>query len=443
HSVPEEQIDVVYDLRWVDESGALHHEQHIFDTLFALIEGAQRYILVDMFLFNSYGGRDSEVHRQLSTELTELLVAKKKASPGIAIDFITDPINTVYGGSVSKEIEQLEEAGVNVIVTRLDDLHDSNFLYSVFWRTFLQWFGNSEEGGWLMHPFSPQAEKITLRSYLRLLNFKANHRKIAIVDSGDEMATMVSSANPHGGSSLHSNIALVVRGPIWISVYEAETAVAKMSGGRLSDFSVPPVRPSRPGSAGVRILTENQIKDVLLERIESASSGDAIRIAQFYLADRDILDGLAAASGEGVDIKLLLDPNKDAFGYEKIGIPNRQAGHELVRRSNQRIELRWYDTHGEQFHTKLFMHESGGTMNVILGSANLTRRNLDNFNLELDVELTIDAASDTARAFIDYFERIWTNKGGRYTLSKESFEDDSQLKRVLYRIQEWFGLSTF
>ncbi|RZW16852.1 MAG: phospholipase [Desulfobulbaceae bacterium] len=330
-----------------------------------------------------------------------------------------------------------------MIITRLEDLHDSNFFYSVFWRTFLQWFGNSEEGGWLVHPFSPQAEKVTLRSYLRLLNFKANHRKIAIVDSGDEMATMVSSANPHGGSSLHSNIALVVRGPIWISVYEAETAVAKMSGGRLSDFSVPPVRPSRPGSAGVRILTENQIKDVLLERIEAASSGDAIRSAQFYLADRDSLDGLAAASGEGVDIKLLLDPNKDAFGYEKIGIPNRQAGHELVRRSNQRIELRWYDTHGEQFHTKLFMHESGGTMNVILGSANLTRRNLDNFNLELDVELTIDAASDTARAFIDYFERIWTNKGGRYTLSKESFEDDSQLKRVLYRIQERFGLSTF
>ena len=443
YSLPEEYVDVVYDLRWVDSSGTLHHEQRIFDTLFRLIEGAERYILVDMFLFNSYGGKDSKVHRQLSTELVELLVKKKKTVPGIAIDFITDPINTVYGGSASREIQQLEQAGVNVIITRLEDLRDSNFFYSAFWRMFVQWFGNSEAGGWLVHPFSPEADKVTLRSYLRLLNFKANHRKIAVVDSGNEMATMVSSANPHGGSSLHSNIALVVRGPIWISVYETEAAIAEMSGGRLSDFSVPPVHPSPQGSAGVRILTELQIKIALLGSIEAASSGDVIRIAQFYLGDRDIIDALIDAAGQGVEVQLVLDPNKDAFGYEKNGIPNRQAGHELVRRSAQAIELRWYDTHGEQFHTKLFMHESGGTMRVILGSANLTRRNLDNFNLELDIELTLDAQSETALALVNYFKRIWNNNEGLFTLNKEAFADDSRLKRVLYRIQERFGLSTF
>ena len=67
-------IEFLNDLSWVDEKGHTHHEQEIFDTLFALIEGAERYILVDMFLFNSYGGKDAIFYKDLSTRLTELLV---------------------------------------------------------------------------------------------------------------------------------------------------------------------------------------------------------------------------------------------------------------------------------------------------------------------------------------------------------------------------------
>ena len=439
----EDGIDFVHDLRWVDEGGTLHHEQHIFDTLFALIENAQRYILIDMFLFNSYGGRASEFHRDLSSQLSTLLVEKKSAIPDIAIDVITDPINTVYGGSKSEEIEKLRQAGINVIITSLDDLRDSNVIYSSWWRTFVQWFGNSDHGGWLPHPFSDDQETVTLRSYLRLLNFKANHRKVVVVDAGDDMATIIGSANPHGGSSSHSNVALVVHGPIWRSVYETESAVAKMSGATLSEFSGPPVPQAPTASATVRILTEHQIKSAVLAGVETAINDDVIKIAQFYLADRDIINALVDAASRGVEIMLVLDPNKDAFGYRKNGIPNRQTGHELVRRSEQAIKLRWYDTHGEQFHTKLFVHESGGELKVILGSANLTRRNLDNFNLELDIELAIDAQSVTAMALKNYFERIWHNVGGRHTVDMEAYPDDSLIKRFLYRVQERFGLSTF
>jgi phosphatidylserine/phosphatidylglycerophosphate/cardiolipin synthase-like enzyme len=440
-------IDFLHDLSWVDEKGHTHHEQEIFDTLFALIEGAERYILVDMFLFNSYGGKDAIFYKDLSTRLTELLVHKKKTMPGIDIDFITDPINTVYGGSESSEIEQLKSVGVNVIITGLEGLRDSNFIYSSLWRTFLQWFGNSKEGGWLPHPFSPGDDKVTLRSYLRLLNFKANHRKIVVVDSGDDMATMVASANPHGGSSAHSNVALVVRGPLWRSVYQTEAAVAALSGSTLSGVSRPIAGPQRlnsPAASGrVRILTEQQIKNGLLTCIDSAVPADSLKIAQFYLADRDIVEALIDAAAKGVEVKIVLDPNKDAFGYEKNGIPNRQTGYELIRRSAQKIQLRWYDTHGEQFHSKLFVLQSGGKMTVILGSANLTRRNLDNFNLELDIQLVIDTDTEIARSIVDYFNRIWVNENGIYTLEKEAYEDDSFGKRALYRIQERFGLSTF
>ena len=442
-ALPEQHIEFVHDLRWVDADGTIHHEQRIFDSLFELIEGAERYILIDMFLFNSYGGRVNDFHRNLSSELTSLLVQKKKKNPDITIDFITDPINTVYGGTASEEIARLRQAGVNVIITRLERLRDSNFIYSSIWRTFVQWFGNSSEGGWLPHPFTSEGDKVSMRSYLRLLNFKANHRKVAIVDTGEQMTTMVSSANPHGGSSAHSNVAVVVRGPIWRSAHEAEAAVAEMSGAALSDFNAPPGGASALAAAHARIITEHQIKQALLRHINSAAEGDVIKIAQFYLADRDLIDALVDAALQGVEIKVVLDPNKDAFGFEKNGIPNRQAGSELVRRSGGNIALRWYDTHGEQFHTKLFILESGDTITVLLGSANLTRRNLDNFNLELDVELSVDVRSATAVAIGDYFDRIWTNEYGLYTMDVEAYTDDSRIKRVIYRVQERFGLSTF
>ncbi len=441
--IPEGDIEFLYDLTWIDEQGEKHYEQQIFKTIFELIEKAERYILVDMFLFNSYGGKDDTFHRDLSSQLTELLVDKKNSEPEIHIDLITDPINTVYGGSVSPEIERLRGAGINVIVTELDGLRDSNFLYSSFWRTFLQWFGNSTRNGWLPHPFSTERGKVTLRSYLRLLNFKANHRKVVVVDSGEDMVTVVGSANPHGGSSAHSNVALLVRGPLWRSVYQTETAVAAISGDSLQQVEEPESNKEISGEISVRILTEQQIKKALLEQINRSESTDSIKIAQFYLADRELIDALADAAERGTLVRVILDPNKDAFGYEKNGIPNRQAGYEMTRRSAQKIQLRWYDTHGEQFHTKLFILESGGQMVVLLGSANLTRRNLDNYNLELDVMLVLDEHSATALSIKDYYNRIWNNESGIYTVGIEAYDDGSLLKKMLYRAQEAYGLSTF
>ncbi len=52
-------------------------------------------------------------------------------------------------------------------------------------------------------------------------------------------------------------------------------------------------------------------------------------------------------------MRVLLDPNKDAFGFEKSGLPNRQVASELIAASDGAIKLRWYRTHGEQFHAKL------------------------------------------------------------------------------------------
>ncbi|MBN1627038.1 MAG: phospholipase [Deltaproteobacteria bacterium] len=430
----------LYDLAY-EKDGERIHEQHVFDRIFAHIRDAERYILIDMFLFNSYLGNAGSSYRNLSHELTAHLMDAKKRSPEIRIDVITDPINIVYGGDHSPEMEMLKACGINVITTDLKPLRDSNPVYSAFWRTFIHWFGNSP-GGLFPHPFSATGPDVSLRTYLNLINFKANHRKIFMADSADSYVSVITSANPHDASSAHSNVALEIRGNIASDLYETEKGLASFSGAQLSVVNFDEI-PVSDEVLRVQALTEEAIHWAAMDEINSASSGDSISMAMFYLSERNIINALKSAAARGVKIRLVLDPNKDAFGYEKTGIPNRPVAGELVNETRGMIQVRWYKTMGEQFHSKMILIERSGESTIILGSANLTRRNLRNYNLELDVMLK---GKNNARIFSDirqYFDRIWTNPDGIYTTGYDAYKDDSVMKKVIYNIQERTGLSSF
>ncbi len=77
------------------------------------------------------------------------------------------------------------------------------------------------------------------------------------------------------------------------------------------------------------------------------------------------------------------------------------------------------------------------------GSANLTRRNLDDYNLEADVKIKAPLDSKLAANLGRYFERVWTNTAGDYTVDYGVYEDQSWLKRLVYRVQEWSGFSSY
>jgi phosphatidylserine/phosphatidylglycerophosphate/cardiolipin synthase-like enzyme len=191
-------------------------------------------------------------------------------------------------------------------------------------------------------------------------------------------------------------------------------------------------------------LTESKIKEALLQAIEGTRIGEEIFLAIFYFSDRDLIHALLKADQRGVNIRLIMDPNKDAFGYEKIGIPNRQVARELRKKSDARIKIRWYDTRGEQFHTKLaYIAHHNGPSRVILGSANFTRRNLDDYNLESDVQVIAPGSSIFVQDAKTYLERIWNNLDASYSLDYAAYADDSILKYLIYRFQEWSGLSSF
>lgn len=434
---------LLIDHTWHDENGNAHLEHEIFDEVLRLIGQAQRLIVVDMFLFNASGG--GKTLRPLSQQLTEALVRRRHDQPDLAILVITDPFNTQYGGVRAPELEQLRAADIAVIETPLRPLRDSNPLWSTLWRVCCQWFGNRADGGWLPTPISD--DRVPLRSYLALLNFKANHRKVLVVDEGSGWRGLVSSGNPHDGSSRHSNIALSFAGPAALDLLDSERAVARLAGHEL-----PPI-PALPGGGiaeghGVtrgQIVTEGKIRDAALAMIAGAAGGDRLDIAMFYLSHRGIVDALIEARQREVLVRVLLDPNRDAFGMEKDGVPNRPMARDLHRAG---ISVRWSNTHGEQFHTKAMMRRArDGSWQLLLGSANFTRRNLDDYNLETNIRLTAHQDTAISVRFNDYFERAWqggkTSAAAPLSLDYDAWRDDSWLKYWRYRAMEATGLSTF
>ncbi len=447
HLIPAGDVAFLKDLTYRSPEGRKVHEQEIFDALFAAIDGAEETILLDMFLFNSYGSESIPPLRPLAAELASRLITRKERRPTIEIDFVTDPINVVYGGAPSARITALRASGINVILTDLNQLRDGNPAYSAVWRTFIGWFGNDDGGGPVPHPFSRDAPAVTLRSYFRMLNFKANHRKVSLSESGGNLTSIISSANPHDGSSAHSNIALQITGAIGRDIFFTEGAVARFSGGEIGPG--PKSRgitadTSGDGTAAVVLLTESRIEEAILETIGECGEGDDLWLAMFYLADRHVVEALLEAAERGARLRLILDPNRDAFGYEKNGIPNRPVAHELVKKSGGAVAVRWYDTQGEQYHSKMvYAERADGRATVILGSANLTRRNLDSYNLELDVMVSAGADRPPMKDIRDYLERIWDNRDGLYTVAYEAYADDSRIRTMIYRFQEFTGLCSF
>jgi phosphatidylserine/phosphatidylglycerophosphate/cardiolipin synthase-like enzyme len=471
-AIEPDEVRFIADVTTADGSGRPVVSQAIFDEALALVRSAREFVVLDFFLFNAHRGAQTgsgpvASPRALSRELTDTLIERKRADPGLQVLVITDPINDVYGASPAPHFARLRAEGIDVVRTDLGELRDPNPAWSSFWRLALGWWLDVVDARWLPHPFEPPGEAATPGAWARLVNFKANHRKVLLADDGrGGLAGLVSSANPHDASGAHSNVAMKLSGAVLEPLLASELAIAAFSGWdgalrRSGGVSSPMVRASLRGQrdeavslpdladgrvVAARVLTEGAIREAIVERLEAAVRGDSVSVAMFYLAERDVVQALLAASGRGVEVRLILDPNKDAFGRTKSGIPNRQVAGELVARSDGAIKVRWYRTHGEQFHTKMVAIRGTDRLWLTAGSANLTRRNVRDYNLEANV--AIEAGTDTAIAaqVFEYFDTLWSNRaplGIEYTADFDAYADPSQLRYWQYRVMEATGLSSF
>jgi hypothetical protein len=220
--VADKNLRLLIDTTTADAYGQPIVRQQIFDDMLRIVHGARDFIVVDMFLFN---GRHEVLEenasarplpnntelRPLARELREALLAARRANPTLRVLVIADPVNDGYGAAPSADLELLRRAGIDVVITDLDRLRDSNPAYSAIWRLTLRWWHDG--------------------AVPRLLNFKANHRKVLLADDGaGNLTGIVGSMNPHDASALHSNMALAVRGTALRPLLASELDIARMSG---------------------------------------------------------------------------------------------------------------------------------------------------------------------------------------------------------------------
>lgn len=454
--VPEGSLHFLADVTAQGADGQMQRHRQIHAATLQLVREARDFLVLDYFLFNGQGGPAGALDYEagglapVSGELISALRALKQAQPTMPVLVLTDPINDYYRGTAQPDLVALQQIGIDVVVTRLDGLRDSNPAYSAAWRMLFGWWLPTAGEGALPNVLDAEGPKLPLGALLRLPNFKANHRKVAITGDGSgSLAGIVASANPHDASSAHSNVALRLAGEALRPLLASELALARSSGwqGQVpgtrvgQDIEAPTTNPAQPRAA---TLTEGAIRTALIRQFSDARAGDAIDVAQFYLAERAVIRALVAAARRGVAVRVLLDPNRDAFGFEKSGVPNRPVGRELQRRSRGAIALRWYRTHGEQFHAKLAAVRRGDMLWFTAGSANFTRRNIGDFNLEANIAVRAPAASAVATQVTGWFESLWNNaQGVAYSDDADVWREDSRLRYWQYRLMEATGLSTF
>ncbi len=430
YRVESNQVQFLRDMTFMQDSTRIV-DQQIYPKVYDLIDSAEQFLVLDIFLFIETSIDTNPEWIPTTTLLTNKLVQKKKNNPDMPIYFITDEFNIFYYSHKNKHLEQMKEAGIEVIMTNMVKLRDSHQPYSLFWRLIPRWFGNPNYQGWLPNPFTEPKEDIAIRSYLKLLNFKANHRKIIL----SEKEAIITSANPHSASSLHSNIGFRMEGEILQDILFSEKAIAKLSGSSIDiEFSPQPTT----GPIKIQYITEQKIQKSLLSNIEQLDASDSLDIGVFYISDRKIVKALKKARERQAGIRILLDANKDAFGKEKNGIPNRQVAWELHKAG---IPIRWANTHGEQFHTKMAIFTEPDSVVIIGGSANFTKRNLGNKNLEANIAIKAPRRESISQEVKQYFHSLWQHE--KYSLPFEAYKETSTLKYWLYRYQEFTGASTF
>jgi hypothetical protein len=426
------KVEFLADETWVDSSGNLQVKQEIFDSVFKMIDQADRFVLIDLFLMNNFGYRPASGMREMSTELADKLIAKRKNQPRVKIVFITDPVNSVYGSIANPLFSKMQDAGIEVVWTDLDQLRDSNPGFSILWRMLVKPFG---VGPGRMVPNPLGEGRISMRSFLKMLNFKANHRKVIITDK----ALLVTSANPHSASSAHWNVALRIDGAGIEEACLAESAVLKLSNAK-------PFKPAKikevQGPYRLELLTEIKIKKKVLALLNGAEKGAKVDLCMFYLSEAEVIAALIDAQKRGVALRVILDPSKDAFGRTKNGVPNRQSAVKLVAAG---IPVRWANTHGEQCHAKvLYVEQKKERATLLLGSGNYTTRNLDDYNLECDVALETKRSDPNMKKFRTVFNRWWFNQDGHsYTVEYSVYEDRGLGHQFLSWFMEKTGMGTF
>lgn len=490
-----ENAEFHYDLTYLDKDGNIQYDRNLWDATYKVIDNAKDYLIVEMFLFNDLYNKDKEHFPEFAKEYTERLVKKQKENPNLKVYILADENNNFYGAFEHPFITSMKNAGINVIIVDIFKLKDTFPWYSPFWRTFIKPMGNPQNKGWITNFYGDMWPKLTIRNLLRALNVKAVHKKVFL----NEKEVVVSSANIHDPSYFHENIAIYTDGPIVKDVLHNLQLVAKFSDSEINvdgsdrrmenimnsgsndktetdektlnsenqkennvkqinnkeneqnvkeKTSINSEKNSITDTEGhtykIQYLTEGAIGKHLDEDIDSLKVGDELLMGMYFLADKGVIDRLIRAANRGVKIRIIFDRSRDAFGMSTNGLPNKPVSKKLKKKTKGKIEIKWYFTNNEQYHTKItLMKKTDGNVIINAGSANLIKKNIRGYIMDANFRILTTQDSKISKDIYEYFDRLWENKDGLFTLNFDDEPTTGGFSDFMYKILDATQLGSF
>ena len=490
-----ENAEFHYDLTYLDKDGNIQYDRNLWDATFKVVDNAKDYLIIEMFLFNDLYNKDKEHFPEFAKEYTERLVKKQKENPNLKVYILADENNNFYGAFEHPFITSMKNAGINVIIVDIFKLKDTFPWYSPFWRTFIKPMGNPQNKGWITNFYGDMWPKLTIRNLLRALNVKADHKKVFL----NEKEVVVSSANIHDPSYFHENIAIYTDGPIVKDVLHNLQLVTKFSDSEINvdgsdrrmenimnsgsndktetdektlnsenqkennvkqinneeneqnvkeKTSINSEKNSITDTEGhtykIQYLTEGAIGKHLDEDIDSLKAGDELLMGMYFLADRGVIDRLIKAANRGVKIRIIFDRSRDAFGMSTNGLPNKPVSKKLKKKTKGKIEIKWYFTNNEQYHTKItLMKKTDGNVIINAGSANLIKKNIRGYIMDSNFRILTTQDSKISKDVYTYFDRLWENKDGLFTINFDDEPTTSGFSDFMYKILDATQLGSF
>lgn len=497
-----ENAEFHYDLTYLDKDGNIQYDRNLWNATLKVVDNAKDYLVIEMFLFNDLYNKDKEHFPEFAKEYTERLVKKQKENPNLKVYILADENNNFYGAFEHPFITSMKNAGINVIIVDIFKLKDTFPWYSPIWRTFIKPMGNPQNKGWITNFYGDMWPKLTIRNLLRALNVKADHKKVFL----NEKEVVVSSANIHDPSYFHENIAIYTDGPIVKDVLHDLQLVAKFSDSEINvdgsnketkskiemdiadktkirkdtmnigdledknnkiakldenigDFqrNEQDEKESLSFNSGkneitdtegktykIQYLSEGAIGKHLDADIDSLKSGDELLMGMYFLADRGVIDRLIKAANRGVKIRIIFDRSRDAFGMSTNGLPNKPVSKKLKRKTKGKIEIKWYFTNNEQYHTKItLMKKTDGSVIINAGSANLIKKNIRGYIMDSNFRILTTQDSKISKDVYTYFDRLWENKDGLFTINFDDEPTTSGFSDFMYKILDTTQLGSF
>ena len=437
-----ENVDFHYDLTYLDKDGNIAYDKNIWDATYKLIDDANDFLIIEMFLYNDIYDRSSGRFPEFAKEYTERLLAKQKANPNLKVYVLLDENNNLYGANEHPFITEMKNAGINVIIVDIYKLKDTFPWYSPVWRTAIEPLGNPKDKGWITNFYGKDYTKLSLRNILRALNVKADHRKIFM----NEKNVIVSSANIHDPSYFHENVALETDGKILEEIFANLNEVAEFSKEKIDLGLARKIKYNNIENSDYKVqyITEAKIGEILDVDVDSLNSGDSVEMGMYFLADHNVINKLIKASNRGVDIKIIFDRSKDAFGMSTNGVPNKPVAKKLLRETKNKIQVKWYFTNGEQYHTKfLKIEKTNGDVIMNAGSANFIKKNIRGYIMDANLRVETSKDSELNKQVNNYFNRLWNNEDGLFTINYEDEPTTSQFRDFTFRIVDALQLGSF